>query len=158
MGSPGTSPRGGYPPTLPPPRRRGEGGNPLPSPPGGGGEGGYPPKRVPSGVSGWGGTPHPPLDHLPCGAKKPTRHPLRRSSSASLFGAIANKPPYVLLATNTKIYSLENLYLSRTHSSHPLSINDLAAGAVVFSPRRVPRRVFAPQGLDDISGSADEGL
>ena len=25
----------------------------------------------------------------PCGAKKPTRHPLRRPSSAELFGAIA---------------------------------------------------------------------
>ena len=27
----------------------------------------------------------------PCGAKKPTRHPLRRPSSAELFGAIAQK-------------------------------------------------------------------
>ena len=29
----------------------------------------------------------------PCGAKKPTRHPLRRSSSTSLFGAIAQTTP-----------------------------------------------------------------
>ena len=80
----------------------------------------------------------------PCGAKKPTRHPLRRSSSTSLFGAIASKTsktsrsnPLLILYTNPVSIA------AYCRFSNPAL--DLAASAVVFSPRRVLRSKFSPR-------------
>ena len=80
----------------------------------------------------------------PCGAKKPTRHPLRRSSSTSLFGAIVNPHPFCLHLTSP-LYNALIPYLSRPHTIPPVMALDLAGSPVVFSPRRVRRSRFSPR-------------
>lgn len=76
----------------------------------------------------------------PCGAKKPTRHPLRRPSSAELFGAIAQKNTSNL---NTHIHTRQYCaeWLSRIYRGPCLQ----RLASTSYPGRRVG--FFAPQGF-----------
>ena len=72
----------------------------------------------------------------PCGAKKPTRHPLRRPSSAELFGAIAKINPSSSLPHSSQQTILNAItYLSRPVPSTPRGITALNGVTGFFAPQ-----------------------